>query len=319
MGFNEENLQSDSGLIWSVNSAGAGFRVDKVVAEKLPDFSRNSVQRLILEGAVKVNGEPVRRSLILKEGDRVEVYFPPPQESTLIPQSLPVKFIYEDQDMLVVDKPRGMVVHPGPGHSSGTLVNALLYYCRDLSGIGGELRPGIVHRLDKDTSGLLVVAKNDSSHRELSRQLQEKQMDREYLVLVWGKPKSRQFTVSAPIARHPKNRKKMTVISTGKEAVTHFRVLSFLPSCSLLRAALETGRTHQVRVHLAYTGFAVVGDLLYGGHRKELDKIKWEGQALHSRRINLMHPQTGRAMTFTSPLPKEFRFLLKYLRGFQVH
>jgi len=297
-----------------IDKTFAGKRLDVFLAGWLDDSSRAFAQRLIKEGRIKVNDTFPRQSYLLREGDRLEVEIPPPDESEVIPQNLPLSFVYQDEDILVVNKPRGMVVHPAPGHREGTMVNALLYHCRDLSGIGGTLRPGIVHRLDKDTSGLLVVAKHDVSHRELSRQLKEKQMHREYLALVWGNPTQSKFKINAPLTRNPGNRKKMAVVSHGKEAVTRFRVLARFSKTSLIRAYLETGRTHQVRVHLSYSGFPLVGDPLYGGMRKELDGLSWTGQALHARRLVLLHPRTFRVMSFVAPLPPEFHELLGMFR-----
>ena len=297
-----------------IDGTVAGTRLDIFLTNWLEDYSRASVQRFIKEGQVLVNGSRARQSYILRSGDHLQVEIVPPQESSIMAQPISLDVVYEDEDLLVINKPKGMVVHPAPGHTKDTLVNALMHYCSDLSGIGGKLRPGIVHRLDKDTSGLLVVAKNDTTHHELSRQLKSKEMKREYVVLVWGYPKSKYFKVSAPIARHPHHRKKMAVVSWGKDAVTRFRLLVSLPKVSLLRAQLETGRTHQVRVHLSHNGLPVVGDALYGGFSKELEDIAWFGQALHARKLSFSHPRTDKSVLLVSALPGEFRKLIHAYR-----
>lgn len=308
-----KNRELEENIIM-VEAENAGERLDSFLARHLGGMSRSQVQKLIRENRVLVNRKMPRQSYMLREGDCLEVSVPPPQEVETVPEPIPLEVVFEDENLLVVNKPRGMVVHPAPGHQRGTLVNALLHYCRDLSGIGGELRPGIVHRLDKDTSGLLVVAKGDATHRELSRQLKERTIKREYLVLVWGVPRKKLFKVSAPLARHPRHRKKMAVVEGGRGAETVFRVLARPGRISLLKARLGTGRTHQVRVHLSYVGHPVVGDPLYGGITPELQKMKWTGQALHARRLTFIHPRTGERLSFVAPLPEDFKNLLHRFR-----
>lgn len=299
-------------LILEVNTSGE--RLDNYLAREIEDLSRARIQQLIVKGNVKVNDVRPKRSYKLQPGDRVEVIIPPPQTEETWPEPISLNVVYEDEQMLVINKPRGMVVHPAPGHQNKTLVNALLYHCHDLSYIGGKMRPGIVHRLDKDTSGLLMVAKNDDVHKELSTQLKNKVVRRDYVALVWGKLKSKYFTIDAPLGRDPRNRKRMTVIDGGRDAITIIRVLAYLNNCTLLRACLQTGRTHQVRAHLSYMGYPLVGDTLYGGNRKMLREIDWEGQALHARRLGFYHPSTGEYMSFVAPLPVEFKQLLLFLR-----
>ncbi len=299
-------------LILEVNTSGE--RLDTYLAREIEDLSRARVQQLIVKGNVKVNDERPKRSYKLQPGDRVEVIIPPPQTEETWPEPISLDVVYEDEQMLVINKPRGMVVHPAPGHQNETLVNALLYHCHDLSYRGGKMRPGIVHRLDKDTSGLLMVAKNDDVHKELSTQLKNKVVRRDYVALAWGKLKSKYFTIDAPLGRDPRNRKRMTAIDDGRDAVTNIRVLAYLNNCTLLRARLQTGRTHQVRAHLSYLGYPLVGDTLYGGNRKILREINWEGQALHARRLGFYHPSMSDYMSFVAPLPVEFKQLLFFLR-----
>jgi 23S rRNA pseudouridine1911/1915/1917 synthase len=299
-----------------VTSTEAGRRLDAFVADQIAGLSRTRAQKLILDGAVQVNAASCcDKNYRLQQDDRIAVTVPAPVAHTLNPEPLSLDIIYEDQDLLVVNKPRGMVVHPAPGHYSGTLVNALLYHCRDLSGIGGVIRPGIVHRLDKDTTGLLVVAKNDFTHRALAAQLKSRRLHREYLALVYGKVTPSAGRIQAPIGRHPRRRKSMAVVPGGREAVTRFRVLACLDRYSLLQVNLETGRTHQVRVHLAFLGHPVVGDPLYGpGCRPGLPPELCHGQALHARRIAFIHPRSGLPLEFAAPLPPDFRRGLRLLR-----
>ncbi|MGB9885565.1 MAG: RluA family pseudouridine synthase [Moorellales bacterium] len=273
--------------------------------------SRAQAQRAIANGRVTVNGQPVKSGYRLRSGDRLRVEWEPPAPISLAAEDIPLEVLYEDQDLLVVNKPQGLVVHPAPGHAQGTLVNALLKRCPDLSGIGGALRPGVVHRLDKDTSGLMVVAKNDGAHLELARQLKERTLSRVYLALVHGRPPLA-GTVRAPVGRHPKERKKMAVRTEGgKEAVTHYRVLEYFPGYALLEVRLETGRTHQIRVHLASLGHPVVGDRLYGRRQPPLPV---PGQLLHAFRLAFRHPRTGEHLEFSAPPPPAFASLLRHLR-----
>ncbi len=289
-------------------------RLDQFLSREVRELSRSRVQQLIRDGKVKIGATFPKSSYRVQPGELIEVEIPVPRPMEVNPEPVNLKIVYEDDSLLVIDKPRDLVVHPGPGHETGTLVNALLYHCRDLSGIGGVMRPGIVHRLDKDTSGLLVVAKNDAVHQDLARQLKERLVKREYIAVVWGRIKKKSFVISAPIGRDPRNRKKMAVIQGGREALTNVRVLSHLDGCTLIKAKLQTGRTHQVRVHLSYLGYPLVGDPVYGGQKKLLDETNWKGQALHSFRLEFEHPGTGVLMQFTSSLPPEFKNLLKYLR-----
>ncbi|MCI8497393.1 MAG: RluA family pseudouridine synthase [Clostridiales bacterium] len=287
----------------------SGERLDRFVCAHLPDLSRSAVQRLIDEGLVTVNGKAPGKSYKLRENDAVVVRLPDPKPAEVLPQAIPLDIVYEDVDLLVVNKPKGMVVHPAPGNPDGTLVNALLAHCGEsLSGIGGVLRPGIVHRIDKDTSGLLMVAKNDFAHQSLARQIAEHSFTRRYEAVVYGRMKEQSGTVDAPIGRHPVDRKRMAVARTGgREARTHFETLHVYRDFSHLRLQLETGRTHQIRVHMASLGHPVAGDPVYGP-KKVMERLK--GQCLHAREIGFAHPRDNRWMQFTSPLPDYFvRFL----------
>jgi len=286
----------------------AGRRLDLFLAARLAGFSRSRAQHLVAGGRATVNGSPARSSMRLRPGDLVRVELPPPVNSKAEPEDLPLEIVYEDDHLLVVNKPRGMVVHPAAGHSSGTLVNALLYRVRDLSGIGGVLRPGIVHRLDRDTSGLLVVAKNDAAHGALAAQLKDRRMTREYLALVRGRLEG-EGTVEAPVGRHPVDRKRMAVVPGGKPALTRFKVLAPYPDYTLLSLKLATGRTHQIRVHMAHIGHPVAGDPVYGGRCG----LPLSGQFLHAARLAFDHPVTGERMVFQVPLPPELASVLATL------
>ncbi len=274
--------------------------------------SRSFVQTIIAEGRVRINGSPKKANYKLREGDKVEAEIPAPQVLDVAPELIPLDIVYEDQDVLVVNKPQGMVVHPAPGAWHGTLVNALLYHCRDLSGINGVLRPGIVHRIDKDTSGLLVVAKNDEAHRGLAEQIKAHTVARRYRALVHGLINEPSGTVDAPIGRDPSERKRMAVtFEHSKRAVTHYQVLERFSEYTYLEARLETGRTHQIRVHMAYLGHPVVGDPLYGPKRSSFNL---EGQVLHAIHLGFKHPRTGLYLEFEAPLPHYFEQVLKQLR-----
>ena len=283
------------------------LRLDALVAAET-ELSRTQAQRLIREGAITLNGEPVKPNAVTSFGDRVEIVYPEPEEVDVLPEDIPLDILFEDEDLLVVNKPQGMVVHPAPGHASGTLVNALLFHIKDLSGIGGELRPGIVHRIDRMTSGLLVVAKNDFSHRALSDQFRERKAHRSYIALVDGNLRQNEGTISSPIARHPVDRKKMAIMPGGREATTHLRVLERYGQYTLLQLELETGRTHQIRVHLASIQHPVTGDDVYG---KERQPFGLSGQALHGYRLAFSHPKDGRAMRFYAPIPEYFSTALQ--------
>lgn len=314
---------------WTVAAAQAGTRVDVFLAEAM-SISRGEAQRLLETGAAKVNGETAKPGRKLHAGDRVEAERPAPVPTEIAAEEIPLTVVYEDADLLVIDKPRGMAVHPAPGTWSGTLVNAILAHADDLSGVGGELRPGIVHRLDKDTSGLLVIAKNDTAHHALQAQIQAKVAERVYEAILWGVPRFEQATIDAPIGRHPVDRKKMAVITdprfTARPAVTELKVLEPLGAFSRVEARLKTGRTHQIRVHCAYIGHPVVGDPVYGGLRKVLAQgeerrrveeaiAALHGQALHARTLAFDHPRTGKRLVFSAPLPKVMQELLDVLRN----
>lgn len=280
-----------------------GERIDVFLSRQEWAPSRAFLQKLIKDRKVLVNGTPVKASYRPAAGDLIVVEVPRPEPARVVPQPLPLEILYEDEDLVVVNKPRGMVVHPAAGNRDQTLVNALLAHCRELSGVGGVMRPGIVHRLDKDTSGLLVAAKNDFAHLALARQLKERTMLRKYLALVHGRITPPGGVIDAPIGRHPVERKKMTVLASGRRAVTHYRVLEHVGSCTLLEVRLETGRTHQIRVHMQYIGHPVVGDPLYD--KKKREPAPLEGQALHAATLGFIHPRTGQYLEFTAPLPPE--------------
>ena len=283
----------------------AGTRIDVFLAEVMENQTRNSVQRLLEEEKVTVNGKIVSKSYKIKGGESIFVTMPPPKSGEVEAQNIPLEVVYEDDDLLVINKPKGMVVHPAAGNEDGTLVNALLWHCGEsLSGIGGVVRPGIVHRIDKDTSGLLVVAKNDNAHRSLSEQIKAHSVTRLYHGIVYGRVKEDAGTVDAPIGRHPRDRKKMCVTErNAREAVTHFEVIEHLEGFTYLALKLETGRTHQIRVHMAYKGFPIAGDPVYGPKRVI---TSLDGQCLHAKVLGFVHPVTGEYMEFESPLPEYF-------------
>lgn len=287
-----------------------GERLDTWLALKVPELSRSQVKSLIEDGLVLVGGQVRKPGYRVKPGEHVEVRIPPPRETRVEAQDIPLNIIYEDQDVAVIDKPQGMVVHPAHGHWDQTLVNALLYQVRDLSGINGEIRPGIVHRLDKDTSGILVVAKNDLAHQSLSSQIKARSMKREYIALVHGVIKEQAGTIQAPIGRSKTHRKKMAVVKDGRPAVTHYEVLRRYRDYTLVRVRLETGRTHQIRVHFSYIGHPVVGDVVYGPSKPHFDLV---GQLLHARYLGFKHPVSGAMMEFSSPLPEYFATILQHL------
>lgn len=295
---------------------GEGGRIDVFIGARLPDLSRSRAAQLLEQGAVTVNGTAARKSLRLSPGDVVDVTVPAARPTAVTPESIPLNVIYEDGDLLVVDKPAGLVVHPAPGHPTGTLVNALLARVPDLSGIGGELRPGIVHRLDRDTSGLMIVAKHDVAHRRLSAALKRREVRRVYTVAAWGHVREDDVVVDAPVGRSRTDRKRMAVTPDGRAARTRFRRLARWVAADLLSAELETGRTHQIRVHLAHIGHPVVGDATYGGGAergisgparqwaRELAR-RVPRQFLHASELRFVHPRTGEPLRFTAPLPPE--------------
>ena len=292
----------------------AGERLDALLPRFVPALTRSAAQKLLQNGAVAVNGAPVRKNYRAAAGDAVELTLPEPEESAAEPEDIPLDIVYEDADVIAVNKPRGMVVHPAPGHSSGTLVNALLFHCGDsLSGVGGEKRPGIVHRIDMDTSGLLIAAKNDAAHLSLSAQLADHSMFRIYEAVVIGRLREDCGTVNAPIGRHPVDRKRMAVVARGgREAVTHWEVVARYAGYTHIRCRLETGRTHQIRVHMEHIGHPLAGDMVYG--RKKPEK-GLAGQCLHARELEFTHPRTGERLHLTTDLPAYFTEFLAKLGG----
>ena len=291
----------------------APMRLDRAVANQADGLSRSAVMRLIEEERIRLNGRAASKSALVSAGDEVLIDLPPAQPDAAQPEDIPLDIVYEDGDLLVVNKPKGMVVHPAAGNPGGTLVNALLYHGGEsLSGIGGVVRPGIVHRIDKDTSGLLIVAKNDFSHHGLAEQIKVHSFERTYEAIACGHFKQSQGRVCAPIGRHPTKRKQMAVVERGgREAATQYTVLAEYPGFTHLRLCLETGRTHQIRVHMAYLGHPLAGDTLYGGRRVP----GLDGQCLHARTIGFVHPRTGEQLAFTSDLPAYFAQLLDGLRA----
>ena len=286
-------------------------RLDKYLASVLVDLSRTRLQQFINEGYVLVNGKQEKSSYKLQKEDLIEIELPEDKEMEIEPEDIPLDIVYEDSDVIVVNKPTGMIVHPSVGINSGTLVNALLYHCKDLSGINGVIRPGIVHRIDKETSGLLMVAKNDNAHRDLSEQLREHSVERKYLAIVHGVINHDYGKINAPIGRDPKDRQKMTVTDVNaKEACTNFRVIERFKDATLVECRLETGRTHQIRVHMQFIGHPVCGDPKYGRRKDDFSF----GQYLHAKTLGFIHPVTGEMLSFDSALPKEFEELLQRLR-----
>lgn len=283
-------------------------RIDKVLTTLEPEITRSQLKNLINDGHVTVNGQVVKPKYKVQSGDKISLVKPEPQLLELMPENIPLDIVYEDDDVIVVNKPQGMVVHPAPGHPDHTLVNALLYHS-PLSTINGTFRPGIVHRIDKDTSGLLMVAKNDLAHQSLAEQLRNKTNKREYLALVYGQIKEDAGTINAPLGRNPQDRKKQAVVKGGRHAVTHFKVMKRYDNFTLVKCILETGRTHQIRVHMKYIGHPLVGDPLYGP-RKVIGK---DGQFLHAALLGFKHPRTGKELVFEAPLPENFQKMLDKL------
>ena len=288
-------------------------RIDAYLSEKLEDTSRVAIQRLVTNGKVLVNGKTVKASYKVQAGDKIEVEEEVPVEVSLKAQDIPLDIIYEDKDIIVVNKPKGMVVHPANGNPDGTLVNAIMAICKDsLSGIGGEIRPGIVHRLDKDTSGIIIVAKNDKAHIHLSEQIKEHTVKKTYIALVRGLVKENEATINMPIGRSEKDRKKMAVTKKGKEAITHFKVLERYDKYTLLQVNIETGRTHQIRVHLSQIGYPIVGDEVYSNGKNEWNV---KGQCLHAKSLEFTHPVTGEKMYLEAELPQYFKNILEDLES----
>ena len=310
----------EENIVLTVEAADANKRVDAYVSENT-ELTRSAAAKLIENGDATVNGKAVAKNNKLKAGDVVEIELPEPISDKAEPENIPIDVVYEDNDIIVVNKPSGMVVHPAAGNPGGTLVNALLYHCKgSLSGIGGVVRPGIVHRIDKDTSGLLVVAKNDDAHNFLSAQLKTHDVSRIYYAIVIGSFSEDEGTVDAPIGRHPSDRKKMAVLKEGqgtaRNAVTHYKTLARYKGFSLVRCQLETGRTHQIRVHMAYKGHPLLGDSVYGGGKTQFEaanKGLISGQCLHAKELMLTHPKTGKEMHFECELPEEMKKLIEKL------
>ena len=288
-----------------------GIRLDKAIAELDPDISRMTVQKLIEDDKILVNGKKEKASYKVKINDKIIIEFEKPKESKLKAEEIPLNVIYEDNDIIIINKEKGMVVHPGNGNPDGTLANAIMARCKDsLSGIGGEIRPGIVHRIDKDTSGIIIVAKNDKAHLNISEQIKEHKTTKTYLALVRGRVKENEATIDMPIGRSKKDRKKMAVDKYGKKAVTHFKVLKRYSDCTLLEVVIETGRTHQIRVHLSEIGYPIIGDYTYSNGKNRFDV---EGQMLHAYKIKFKHPTSNKEVEYTAELPKYFKDILEKL------
>ncbi|MDR5657930.1 RluA family pseudouridine synthase [Serpentinicella sp. ANB-PHB4] len=289
-----------------------GLRLDVYLSEQLKQYSRNYIQQMIKDGLVTVNKKSEKRKYIIKIGDEVSVQVPVPKELDVKSQNIPLDIVFEDEDLLIINKPQGMVVHPGAGNYENTVVNAILYHCRgQLSSINGIIRPGIVHRIDKDTSGLLMVAKNNFTHRSLAQQLKEHSITRQYHAIAVGKIKDHKIKIDAPIGRNPNNRLKMAVVESGRNAITHVSVISPLKDHTYIEAQLETGRTHQIRVHMAYIKHPLLGDEVYG---KESLKFNLEGQVLHAKTLGFIHPRNNKYIEFNSEIPNYFSKLLNILK-----
>ena len=299
-------------ILLQTSEADAGTRLDACLASAIEDLTRSAAAKAVEDGRVLVNGKAPNKSYKLTGHEQIEFTPEEPAPIDAVPQDIPLDVVYEDDDVIVVNKPSGLVVHPAPGHPDGTLVNALLYHCGDsLSGVGGALRPGIVHRIDRDTSGLIIAAKNDAAHQYLSAQLADHTLARTYECIVVGKLREDRGTVDAPIARHPTDRKRMAVVAGGREAVTHWEVIARYPGYTHVRCRLETGRTHQIRVHMAYIGHPILGDTVYGA-KKEVPGLT--GQCLHAVGLRFLHPRTHEVMELSCPLPDEFTRMLQKIR-----
>ena len=291
----------------------SGERIDRFLSENLENLSRSYIQKLLKDGKISVNQSSVKPNYKISENDKIEVFIPDPEVLDILPENIPLDILYEDSDILIVNKPKNMVVHPAPGHYEHTLVNAVMYHCKDnLSGINGVLRPGIVHRIDKDTTGALLVCKNDNAHRDLAEQLKEHSIRRRYRAVVSGVLKEDEGTIEGPIGRHPVDRKKMAInYKNGKNAVTHYKVLERFRNATYVECRLETGRTHQIRVHMTSIGHPLLGDEVYGSGK---NPYHLQGQTLHAMILGFVHPSTGEYMEFTAPLPEYFIKLLDKLR-----
>ena len=302
-------------LNYQVSDGQSGIRIDRYLSEMNKELSRSYIQKLLKEQKITVNGSAVKANYKVQEGDEISVAVPDIKEPDILPEDIPLDILYEDDDVLIVNKPKGMVVHPSAGHTSGTLVNAIMFHCKDnLSGINGVLRPGIVHRIDKDTTGALLVCKNDNAHRNLAEQLKEHSIRRRYRAIVAGVLKEDEGTIEGPIGRHPIDRKKMAVnYKNGKDAVTHYKVLERFGDYTYIQCELETGRTHQIRVHMASIGHPLVGDEVYGPKKCPFKGL--QGQTLHARTLGIIHPTTGKYLEVNAPLPEYFIELLDRLRN----
>lgn len=299
-------------MILEITENQAGERIDRFLADS-QDLTRSFLQKILKEGMVIVNGKSVKANYKLRKGDRIEFEVPEAVEPDIVAEDIPLSILYEDADVLVVDKPKGMVVHPAAGHYSRTLVNAVMYHCKgELSGINGVLRPGIVHRIDRDTTGSIIICKNDMAHNEIARQLKEHSINRRYRAIVTGVLKDEEGTIEGAIGRDKKDRKKMAITADGKPAVTHYRVLQRFKHYTYVECVLETGRTHQIRVHMASIGHPLLGDEVYG---RKSDKYKCEGQCLHAMTLGFHHPRTGEYIEVNAPLPPYFEHLLAVLES----
>lgn len=299
-----------------VSQEEKGKRLDTYIPSVDTDITRTSAQRLIEDGNILVNGKNVKVSYKIQENDKISVEIPEPKQIELKAQDIPIEIVYEDSDIIVVNKPKGMVVHPANGNPDGTLVNAIMAICKDsLSGIGGEIRPGIVHRIDKDTSGLLIVAKNDNSHVKMSEQIKNHEVKKTYIALVRGVFKENEATIDMPIGRSTSDRKKMAVNKNGKDAITHIKVLKRFDKYTLLQVNIETGRTHQIRVHLSHIGYPIVGDYTYSNGKNEFDVI---GQCLHAQKLEFKHPITQKDMCLEAELPQYFKDILDKLKDREI-
>ena len=300
-------------IIFRVEKENAGIRIDKYLSDNMEDISRSYLQKLLKEKSITVNEKEIKANYKVQEGDVVSVSVPEPGEPDILPEEIPLDILYEDDSLMVVNKPKDMVVHPSAGHLSGTLVNAVLFHCKgNLSGINGIMRPGIVHRIDKDTTGALLICKTDTCHRILAEQLKVHSITRKYRAVVQGNLKDDEGTIEGPVGRHPADRKKMAInYKNGKEAVTHYRVLERFGNATYIECQLETGRTHQIRVHMASIGHPLLGDMTYGSSK---NPYHLQGQALHAMVIGFLHPVTNTYMEFTAPLPEYFLKLLEKLR-----
>ena len=306
-------MQESDMITFAAEADDVGKRIDVFAAENYEELSRSGLKKIIDAGGVTVNNKTVKANYKLRTGDIVTMNIPESVPLEIIPQNIPLEILYEDDDVIVINKPQGMVVHPAPGHYTDTLVNALLYHCGDsLSGINGIMRPGIVHRIDMDTSGVIMAAKNNNAHRSLALQLAEHSITRKYNAIVYNNIKEDEGTIDKPLGRNPSDRKKMAVVQGGRRAVTHYRVLDRLGKFTYIEAQLETGRTHQIRVHMTYAGHPLLGDSVYGPKKQPFNL---KGQVLHARVLGFVHPVTGEYMEFESPLPEYFQKLLERCRN----